>query len=116
MLIEEIIRTCANENVAKAAVVSLGTRFAGDVEDTALACGLTIGSYAARSVERFARDGDEATLRAVIAAMQGSQEPLLAGLHRILSSRLAADVPPSGRRRRAVATLPCRDRAYQNFG
>ena len=116
MLIEEIIRTCANENVAEAAVVSLGTRFAGDVEDTALAYGLTIGSYAARSVQRFARDGDEAALRSVIAAMHGSQEPLLAGLHRILSSRLAADLPPRGRRKQAVAAMPCRNAARQSFG
>ena len=90
MLIKEIIRTCANESVAQAAVASIGRRFAGDVRDAADVSGMTVGGFTALSVERFVRKGDEAELRSVVAAMEKAQEPILAGLHRIMCSELAA--------------------------
>ena len=90
MLIRELIRTCANENVAQAAVASIGRRFAGDVQEAADISGLTIGGFTALSVQRFFRKGDEAELRSVVAAMDKAQEPILAGLHRILCSELTA--------------------------
>ena len=91
MLVEEIVRTCANENVAQAAVASIGRRFAGDVAEAATVNGMTVGDFTARSVQRFARQGNEGELRSVIAAMSKSQEPLLAGLHRILCATLAGN-------------------------
>lgn len=90
MLIEEIIRSCANEQVACAAVASIGSRFANEVRDGAKAYGMSVGAFTALSVERFARHGDEAEMRSVLTAMNKSQEPILAGLHRILCIMLAA--------------------------
>ena len=100
MLIEEIIRSCANRNVAHAAVASIGPGFANEVAAAASAYHMDIGGYVVLSVDRFARHGDEAELRAVRAAMESAQEPLLAGLHRILCIMRAAGVPTGGKRTR----------------
>ena len=98
MLIEEILRSCANEQVAEAAVACIGRNFSAKVSDVAASYGLSIGTYTTLSVDRFARHGDEGELRSVLAAMEVSQEPVLAGLHRILCIMLAAGVPTGERR------------------
>ena len=90
MLIEEIVRTYVHESVAQAAVASLGRRFADDVAEAATMKGMTVGGFTAQSVSRFVRQGDEGELRSVIAAMNHSQEPLLAGLDRILCATLGS--------------------------
>ena len=99
MLIEEIVRTCVNESVAQAAVASIGRRFAGDVAEAATVNGMTVGGFTALSVQRFARQGDEGELRSVVAAMSNSQEPLLAGLHRILCATLSGYAASTSYRR-----------------
>ena len=104
MLIEEIIRSCANPNVAQAAVASIGRAFSKDIAVAASTYDMDLGSFVALSVDRFARHGDEGELRAVRAAMDSAQEPLLAGLHRILCIMLAAGIPSGGRRTRT--TMP----------
>lgn len=100
MLIEEIIRTCVHESVAGAAAACLGRKFFAEIEDTAASYGMTPGGFVALSVDRFARHGDEAELRAVLCAMKGAQEPVLAGLHRILCIMMAAGIPSDTSRRR----------------
>ena len=90
MLIEEIIRSCRSEIVAEAAVASIGPAFARDVAEAAEAQGLSVGEYTSRSVQRFSRQGGEGEMRSVLAAMDTSQEPILAGLHRILSIVIGA--------------------------
>lgn len=100
MLIQEIIRSCANEEVAQAAVASIGHTFSSKIHDVAASYGLSVGAYTALSVERFARHGDEGELRSVLTAMHASQEPVLAGLHRILCIMLAAGVPAGESRSR----------------
>ena len=102
MLIEEIVRTCRNESVAQAAVASIGRRFACDVAEAATINGMTVGGFTALSVTRFARQGDEAELRSVAAAMSDSQEPLLAGLHRILCATLSGGTASTEGRRRGI--------------
>lgn len=99
MLIEEIIRSCANPNVAHAAVASIGRSFSNEIADAASHYDMDVGGFVALSVNRFARHGDEGELRSVLAAMDSAQEPLLAGLHRILCIMLAAGVPSTGARR-----------------
>lgn len=84
MLIEEIIRSCANERVACAAVASIGRGFSREMHEAAEIYGMSVGGFTALSVERFACHGDEGEMRSVRAAMEKSQEPILAGLHRIL--------------------------------
>ncbi len=98
MLIEEIVRTCVNESVAQAAVASIGRRFAGDVAEAATSNGMTVGRFTALSVRRFVRQGDEGELRSVVAAMTNAQEPLLAGLHRILCTTLSDTASADSRR------------------
>lgn len=90
MLIEEIVRTCANDRVAHAAVASIGRNFLGEVSDRATAYDMSVGAFTALSVDRFTRHGDEGELRSVAEAMRKSQEPVLAGLHRILCIMLAS--------------------------
>ena len=90
MLIEEIIRSCRSETVAEAAVASIGPVFANDVAAAAEARGLGVGEFTSRSVQRFARKGAEGDMRSVIAVMDTAQEPILAGLHRILSIMIGA--------------------------
>ena len=96
MLIEEIIRSCANPSVAQAAVASIGRSFSKDVAAAASTFGMDVGGFVAIYVDRFARHGDEGELRSVLAAMESAQEPLLAGLHRILCIMLAAGVHSGG--------------------
>jgi hypothetical protein len=100
MQIEEIIRSCAHQGVAQVAVQCIGRKFHAEVEEAARAFGMSTGAFAALSVERFARHGDEAEIRAVRAAMDHAQEPILAGLHRILCIMLAAGAQSGSERRR----------------
>ena len=91
MLINELLRTCAHRTVATAAVSGIGLRFFADVEHAGGLAGLTVGEYVAMTVVRFARTSGEAEVRSVASAMAGSQEPILAGLRRLLCIMLAAD-------------------------
>ena len=93
MRIEEIIRTCSNEQVATAAVSSIGRNFSVEIRRVADAYGMSLGEFTGFAVERFARKGDESEMRAVRAAMALSQEPVLAGLKRILCIALALGAP-----------------------
>jgi hypothetical protein len=100
MLIEEIVRSCVHERVAQVAAASIGSKFYAEIEEAAASYDMTPGGFVALSVQRFARHGDEAELRTVRAAMSGAQEPILAGLHRILCIMLAAGIPSESIRRR----------------
>lgn len=93
MLIQEIVRSCASERVAEAAVVSIGRSFSSKIAEVASTYDMSVGAFTALSVHRFIRHGDEGELRAVMNAMTASQEPVLAGLHRILCIMLAAGAP-----------------------
>lgn len=90
MLIEEVIRTCAVDSVAAAAVASVGGGFAATVQRAASANGMSVGEYAVTRVGTFARAGREGDMRAVASAMAGSQVPVLAGLQHIICLDLAA--------------------------
>ena len=105
MLIEEIVRSCANGKVAHAAVASIGRNFLGQVSDRASAYDMSVGAFTALSVDRFLSHGDEGELRLVRDAMAGSQEPILAGLHRILCITLASGGRTEARRTRD--RMPC---------
>ena len=96
MKIEEVVRSCAHEAVAATVVRCIGRAFHADIEAVARAFHMTPGAFTALAVQRFARHDDEAEKRAVRAAMQDAQEPILMGLHRILCIMLAAAVPFDG--------------------
>jgi hypothetical protein len=83
-LIAEIIHTCSHEKVAHAAVASMGSDFATKVGVTAGANGLSIGAFTARAVREFEKVGGEHEKQALQRAMNGSDQPILAGLAHIL--------------------------------
>ncbi len=107
MKIEEIIRTCADERLADAAVSSIGRSFAVEMRVAADRYGMSLGGFTAFAVNRFARLGDEREMRAVLNAMSDAQEPLLAGLRHILCTTLASSVSEEARPSRdPIANLP----------
>ncbi|SFK44433.1 hypothetical protein [Methylocapsa palsarum] len=83
-LIAEIVHTCSNEKVAQAAVASMGSDFAGRVQVTASAYGMTIGAFTAKTVRQFDRSVGEEQKKDLRAIMRGSDQPILSGLHHIL--------------------------------
>jgi hypothetical protein len=85
MLIDELVHTCAHEDVAKAAVFSLGLPFAGKVALTVRFQNLSIGAFVSQAVRRFAATAKEDERQSLMAEMDGKDQPLLAGLHYILA-------------------------------
>jgi hypothetical protein len=84
MLTCEIIRTCAHEKVAEAAVLSIGTAFRDRVALLAAASGMSAGAYVAELVRRFSEEANERDLEALTAATVGSDMPILKGLRWIV--------------------------------
>ncbi len=84
MLIDELVHTCAHEDVAKAAVFSLGLPFAGKVASAACFHDMPIGAFVVQAICRFAVTASGDDRRLLEAAMNGKDQPLLAGLHYIL--------------------------------
>jgi hypothetical protein len=87
-LVAEIVHTCSNEKVARAAVVSLGIEFARKVDATARLNGLSVGAFAAHTVRQFDRSVGELERQALRDAMRGTDQPILFGLHRILQTAM----------------------------
>lgn len=100
MLIEEVARTCANDRVAHAAVASIGRNFLAEVTGRANAHDMSVGAFTSMYVNRFLRHGEEGELRSVVVAMKGSQEPVLAGLHRIMCIMIASGYSSDERQKR----------------
>jgi hypothetical protein len=84
MIYREIVRTCSNSEVARAAVKSIGGEFARDFAQEASRRELPSGVWAARLVREFADKADEVELQGVLAATHRSQQPVLSGLRYIL--------------------------------
>jgi hypothetical protein len=84
MLYREIVHTCSNSEVARAAVKSIGGDFAREFAADASQRQLSSGVWAANLVKQFADKADEVELQGVIAAAHGSDQPILSGLRYIL--------------------------------
>jgi hypothetical protein len=84
MLRCEIIRTCSNEKVAEAAVLSVGSPFKDRVALLAAASGSPVGAYVAHLVRRFRDEANESDLAALTRATAGSDMPILDGLRWIV--------------------------------
>src|SRR5271156_6885970 len=80
MIYREIVHTCSNTEVARAAVKSIGGDFARDFVAEASRRELPSGVLAARLVREFADKADEVELQSVVAATHGSDQPILTGL------------------------------------
>ena len=84
-MLEEILRSCANPNIAAAAVVSIGGPFASRVSLLAGAAGMRPGDFVAREVMRFSEAGNEAIQGEMAEALRGSDQPILLGLQLIVA-------------------------------
>ena len=83
-VIPDLLHSCADPCVARAALASIGGAFAERVRRHAGSRDMSAGVFAARSVAEFARRADAAELAALDRAMAGADLPLLEGLRRIL--------------------------------
>ena len=84
MIIREIVRTCSNPHVARAAVASIGGDFARRVSSDAAKRNLTSGLFAAGLVRRFSRHAGERDWEGVGEATRGADQPIFSGLRYIL--------------------------------
>jgi hypothetical protein len=84
MIVREIVRTCSNPHVARAAVASIGGDFARRVSRDAERRNLTSGLFAAGLVRRFSRGAGARDWEGVDEATRGADQPILSGLRYIL--------------------------------
>ena len=98
MIVREIVVTCSNPHVARAAVASIGGDFARRFEREAASRNLSSGMLASRLVRDFACRADETDWGSVGKATRGADTPILTGLRYILERGLELgedEDPPS---------------------
>jgi hypothetical protein len=95
MIYREIVHTCSNSYVADAALISIGGDIAQAVASDANRHAMSRGAYAAKLVREFASHTDDGDQRGVLAAAQGSQQPILSGLRYILARGVGMETPPA---------------------
>ena len=95
MIYREIVHTCSNANVARAAVDSIGGEFALEFRADAERREMTRGAFAAHLVRKFATGADERAWRNLAAATHGSDYPILSGLRYILEDARQDKSPPA---------------------
>ena len=91
MIVREIVRTCSNPHVARAAVVSIGGEFARRFSNNAAKRNLPSGHFAAGIVRRFSRQAGASDWRRVDEAIRGADQPILSGLKYILEHGVELD-------------------------
>ncbi len=89
--LREIVRTCSNAHVARAAVASIGGEFAERFAASASRRDLPSGVLASRLVRAFAMKADDREREGVDAAARGADQPILIGLRHILDRGLRAE-------------------------
>jgi len=87
---EEIVRTCSNADVARAALASIGGDFARDVTALARRRNLPEGVLVANVVKDFSHAPRE-QWEAVYRASHSADQPILYGLRLILQSGLSLE-------------------------
>ena len=88
MILREVVLTCSNPHVARAAIASIGGDFAHRFSRDAAERNLPSGLHAARLVRHFARNADEGDWEGLCEAVRGADMPILAGLRFILERSL----------------------------
>jgi hypothetical protein len=98
MIIREIVVTCSNPHVARAAVASIGGDFARRFFRDAAELKLSSGLLASRLVSHFARRAGDSDWEGVDEATRGAEMPILSGLRYILERGLEVsdEHPPRG--------------------
>jgi hypothetical protein len=84
MIVREIVLTCSNPHVARAAILSIGGDFARRFSRDAAKRNLTSGAFAAGLVRRFSRHAGDCDWKGVGEATRGADQPILSGLRYIL--------------------------------
>ena len=92
MIAREIVHTCSNAYVARAALASIGGEFAARVVDKAHKKNLSAGAFVAHVVKDFSRRAADEEWDGVDEAARGADQPILSGLRYIVGSRLGAGV------------------------
>ncbi len=108
MMMREIVSSCSNPHVARAAVLSIGGDFARRVERDAAVRNLSSGALASRLVRHFVRRADVGDWEGARAATLDADMPILNGLRYILERglELAEDEREPIRGRLPVARRP----------
>ncbi len=85
MIVEEIIHTCSNVNVARGALASIGGEFADDFATRALHNNLSPGMLAVLIVKAYSDQASPYQRDEVRRFAHGTDQPILTGLRHILS-------------------------------
>ncbi|MBK9082605.1 MAG: hypothetical protein IPL88_11270 [Rhizobiales bacterium] len=110
-MIEDLLHSCAYAPVARAALASIGGAFAEEVRRFAESRDMAAGVFAARAVIRYGRRATDESLFDLARLMQGSDQPVLAGLREILAQAIGErDADGSGSRE---SSPPPRSRASE---
>lgn len=91
MVIADMIHSCSNAHVAKAAVRCIGGAFAERVAAAARQKGMEMGGFVAVLVQEFARCADGETRQALSREIVGADQPILRGLACLLEPSLEAE-------------------------
>jgi hypothetical protein len=93
MIVREIVLTCSNPHVARAAVASIGGEFAHRFSRDAASRNVSSGLLASSLVREFERRADDGDWEALDEATRGADMPVLSGLRYILdhAAKLKSD-------------------------
>lgn len=94
----ELFRSCANEHVAAAALLSLGSALMARIDRAAEPTGATRGALVASLVAEYDRKASPALRKQLLRAMSCAQMPILAGLRHVLKVALSGAFEPAPRR------------------
>ena len=95
MILREIVHTCSNVHVARAALASIGGEFAARFAAKASHRNIPAGVLAAHLVKEFSANAADDEWYGVDEAVRGSDQPILSGLRYILSQRLRDESKPA---------------------
>ncbi|MCW2285976.1 hypothetical protein M2323_003813 [Rhodoblastus acidophilus] len=94
----ELFRSCANEHVAAAALMSLGGALVERIDRAALPIGVTRGAFVANLLAEYDRKASPELRKQLVRAMSRAQMPILAGLRHVLQVALRGAFEPAPRR------------------
>ncbi len=106
MIVREIVLTCSNPHVARAAVDSIGGDFARRFSRDAASRNLSSGLFASHLVRHFARRAADADWEGLDEATRGADQPILSGLRYILDRGLELADDDSPRREGWTSARP----------
>ena len=76
----EIIRTCSNAHVARAALDSIGGDFAAEINVKARELNRSVGVFVADVIKDFSHEADDDEWDGLDEAGRGADQPILSGL------------------------------------